>query len=58
MRTHTQLKRFFAKLLISLTVLMGLVQLTGAGQRSGQPSVGPLSLRTRWARAPPFSCRP
>jgi hypothetical protein len=42
MRTHTQLKGFFAKLLISLTVLMGLVQRTGAGQRSGQPSVVPV----------------
>jgi hypothetical protein len=58
MRTHTQLKRFFAKLLISLTVLMGLVQRTGAGQRSGQPSVVPVIPADATGPSAPFFLPP
>ena len=45
MRTHTLLRRLFAKVLISLTTLTALTQVTGAGQPpdAGTPSQAPES---------------
>jgi hypothetical protein len=51
MRTNTQLKKFFVRLLISLTALILLAQLTGAGQSANQ-SVAPVkSNAIAWVQA-------
>jgi len=51
MRTHTQLKKFLVRLLISLTALIVLAQITGAGQSANQSVARVTSNARAWVQA-------